>query len=380
LTESTICDAALYDVRILDLAAGLSGAFCTAQLERMGAEVRRLSVRGDGVEPSFLDAYLSASEVYRLHLGREQDPKVIDLGEPADVETLREAVAWADVVVEDGREPLLDLARIDVADRPAGRAVPVVVSLTPNGRGGPRRDDLASDLTVFHGAGPGLAVPGLVADPESMPPLRLGSHQGSFVCGLVAAINVVASLHARRRAPADARIVSDVSAHEALANSYRQSLGTYAYYGGGTGRDLERGRGAGGTVDHRNLPCKDGYVNIAWGGVQQWDSLKGLLGNPAWTEDPDLDTPALRFKNWRKIVPHLEEWAADLEKEQILYLCQGWRIPSAPVNDGAELLPSDVLRSRGFWREVTTARRQITLPGLPIRRSYPNDGGAEMAR
>jgi crotonobetainyl-CoA:carnitine CoA-transferase CaiB-like acyl-CoA transferase len=373
LTDPTSPEGALRDVRVLDVAAGISGAFCTAQLERMGAEVRRLTLCGPGVEPAFLDAHLSASHVYRLYLGRDREQPVIDLSEPADVQELRVAVAWADVVVEDGREPLLDLTGIDIAESPDGQPVTIVVSLTPNGRSGPRRNDLASDLTMFHGAGPGLAVPGLVADTESMPPLRLGSHQGSFVTGLVGAINVVAALHARRRAPQGTRVNSEVSAHEALANSYRQSLGTYAYYGGGTGRDLERGRGAGGTVDHRNIRCRDGYVNLAWGGVQQWDSLKGLLGNPEWSDDPDLNTPAQRYKNWRKIVPHLEEWAADLDKEHILYLCQGWRIPSAPVNDGSELLSSDVLASRGFWREVNTVAGPVKLPGSPVRESFPTN-------
>ena len=354
----------------MDLAHGLGGAFCTAQLERMGAVVRRLDVRGDGVEPAFLDAHLSASEVYRLYLGREAYRPVINLSDGADLDVLREHLAWADVVVEDCREPLLESAGVDLRDVAGPRGVAILVSLTPHGRTGPRRDDLASDLTLFHGAGPGLAVPGLVSDPELMSPLRLGSHQGSFIGGLVAAMNVCAALIARRRAGPDACVVADVSGHEALANSYRQSLGTYAYYGGGTGRDIERGRGAGGTVDHRNIACLGGYVNIAWGGVQQWDSMKGLLGNPSWADDPDLATPAQRYKNWRKIVPRLAEWAADFTKDEILYLCQGWRIPSAPVNDGSELLSSDVLESRGYWTESRLAERAVTVPGSPTRRSY----------
>lgn len=377
MTLAATADGALTGVRVLDLTRALGGAFCTATLGRMGATVVRVEVSGGGAgaEPAFLDAELSKSDVYRAYLNPAEPARAIDLGNVAGVDDLRTLALDCDLVIEDGREPLLEMVGIDVTSGHSDE-VPIVVSITPYGRSGPRRDDVASDLTLFHGAGPGHAVPGLVADPATMPPLRLGSHQGSFVSGLVAAMNACAALHARRRAASGAQVRADVSCHEALANSYRQSLGTFAFYGGGTGRELARGRGAGGTADHRNIKCKDGYINIAWGGVQQWDSLKGLLGNPEWAEDPDLATPPLRYRNWTKVQPRLEEWAADMEKEHILYLCQGWRVPSAPVNDGAELIGAPVLASRGFWTQATEDGRGATLPGRMVQRSYPSTGSA----
>jgi len=369
VAEAAAGQGSLAGVRVLDCSESLAGASCTATLERLGADVVRVRVTGAGAEsaPAFLDAYQSDSETYRHYIGRGEPRRPIDLSAGTDVGALRELVQSADVVVEDRREPLLELAGIDPAALAGPRKVPVVVSVTPHGRGGPRRDDLACDLTIFHGAGPGHAVPGLVSDPPTMAPLRLGSHQGSFVGGLVAAINVCAALLARDRSGPGVLVSADVSCHEALANSYRQSLGTFAYYGGGTNRDLARGRGAGGMADHRNLPCRDGYVTILWGGVQQWDSLKGMLGSPPWMDDPDFATPALRYRNWARIVPHLEEWAADLDKEHLLYLCQGWRIPCAPVNGGADLIASEALASRDFWQQAIVGGREIPLPGLPGR-------------
>jgi crotonobetainyl-CoA:carnitine CoA-transferase CaiB-like acyl-CoA transferase len=364
--------APLAGVRILDCAESLGAACCTATLEGMGAEVTRLEVLapGDGGQPAFLDSYLSGSEVYRDYVRRSTKRRRLDITVPADVSELRALVATADAVVEDRREPLLAAAGIDViadGDVPP----PIVASLTPHGRTGPRRTDLASDLTVFHGAGPGRAVPGLVADPATMEPLRLGSHQGHFVSGLVAAINLAAALLARRRS--GAIVTVDVSAHEALANSFRQSLGTFAFYGGGMGRELARGRGAGGMVDGRNLRCKDGYVNIAWAGVQQWDSLQGALGNPEWMTDPDFATPALRYRNWARIVPQLEEWATEFEREHLLYLCQGWRIPCAPVLEGGDLLDSSALTSRRFWSTVRDGDSEVVLPATPGRRRTDSD-------
>lgn len=356
----------LAGVRVLDCAESLGAASCTATLEGMGAQVSRVEVvgPGDGVASAFLDAYLSDADVYRDYLRRSEPRRRLEVADPADVDALRALVGASDVVVEDRRTPLLESAGIDVTAASDGPP-PIVASLTPHGRSGPREHDLASDLTVFHGAGPGRAVPGLVADPASMEPLRLGSHQGHFVTGLVAALNISAALLARRRT--GATVTVDVSAHEALANSFRQSLGSFAFYGGGMGRELARGRGAGGMVDGRNLRCKDGYVNIAWAGVQQWDSLQGAMGNPEWMTDEELATPALRYRNWAKVVPRLEEWTAEYEKEHLLYLCQGWRIPCAPVLDGGDLLKSTALTSRGFWSSTSGAEGSV-LPGTPGRR------------
>ena len=362
-------DGSLVGIKVLDCSQSLSGAFCAATLERMGADVLHVDVVGTG--SAFLDAGLSDSEIYRDYLGRAGNRPHLDLSESAGRDALRALVSGVDVVLEDSREPLLTTAGIDVTSSPDGRPAPIVASITPHGRSGPRQDDLASDLTLFHGAGPGHAVPGLVADPRLMAPLRLGSHQGLMVGGLVAAINVVAAVYGRDRHATSGVVTVDVSCHEALVNSYRQSLGTFAYYGGGMGRDLAFGRGAGGMVDHRNLKCKDGYFNLAWGGVQQWDSLKGLLGQPEWMDDADLTTPAQRYRNWARIVPRLEEWTAEFEKEHLLYLCQGWRIPCAPVNEGGDLLAVDVLRSRGFWQEVQVDERTVSMPGSPSRREYP---------
>jgi formyl-CoA transferase len=353
-------------VHVLDCSESLGAACCTATLEGMGAVVTRVEVvgPGDGTKPAFLDAYLSDSDMYRDYLNRPQPRRRLDLAQLDDVDVLRQLVANADVVVEDRREPLLETAGIEVGPDGDGNT-PIVASLTPHGRTGPRRTDLASDLTVFHGAGPGRAVPGLVADPATMEPLRLGSHQGHFVSGLVAAVSVSAALLARRRT--GAVVAVDVSAHEALANSFRQSLGSFAFYGGGMGRDLARGRGAGGMVDGRNLRCKDGYVNIAWAGVQQWDSLQGAMGNPEWMTDEDFATPALRYRHWAKIVPRLEEWAGEFDGDHLLYLCQGWRIPCAPVLEGRDLLDSGPLTSRGFWSAAPEGTDATVLPATPGR-------------
>jgi len=354
----------LTGVRVIDCSLALPASFCTSLLRRLGASVTAVEDMSERTEigSAFLDEQLSRGGVYREYVARQKENVRIDLGSADGKAWLEGVLADADVLVEDWRHGLIDALGLDLSEIVERNPRLVVASVTPYGRTGPRSGASASDLTLFHGGGPGHATPGLVADPETMAPLRLGSHQGSFVSGLAAAINVCAAVLQRRRATPTGPVRVDFSCHEAIANSFRQSLGTFAFYGGGLNRDLARGRGAGGTAEHRNIRCKDGWINMAWAGVLHWECVGDLLGRPSWMADERLTTPALRYKNWALVIPHLEEWALEHDKEHIFYLCQGHRIPCAPVNEGIDLLSAEVLASRRFWDQSTEAG--VVLPGV----------------
>lgn len=311
----------------------------------------------------FLDEHLGRSPVYDAYVNGGKEVVDLDPTSENGRNALRDLLAGADILVEDWRAELLEAAGLDREALQRDFPGLIVASVTPFGRHGTRSRWVASDLTLVHGGGPGFATPGLVSDPEHHPPLRMGSHHGAFISGLTAAVNVCAALLAKQSG--DGAVVSvDFSCHEAMANVFRQSLGTFAYYGGGLNRDLARGRGAGGTADHRNMRCKDGWFNLGWAAVKQWDSLKELLGHPEWMEDERLADPGLRQRNWSIAMTHLEEWTSQYDKETLFFLCQGNRIPCAPVNDGIDLLESEALESRGFWDESGGDGSPAKLPSI----------------
>jgi crotonobetainyl-CoA:carnitine CoA-transferase CaiB-like acyl-CoA transferase len=353
-------------LRVIDLSASLGAAFCTSLLQRLGARVTRVETGPwlAGPKTAFVDEYLARSPVYATYVNGAKEVVEFDPLSEAGRGSLDRLLAESDVLVEDWRLELLESAGLERQRLRRDFPGLIVASVTPFGRSGPRSEWTASDLTLFHGGGPGFATPGLVADPESMPPLRTASHQGYFVSGLTAAINVCAAVLYAQRNPSQANVSVDFSSLEALANVFRQSLGTYAYYGGGLNRDLARGRGAGGTADYRNIRCKDGWINLSWSSIKQWETLKELIGNPEWMDDERLASPGLRYRNWPIVVPRLEEWAREYDRESLFYLCQGLRIPCAPVNDGADLLESEALSSRSFWTEGNNEGRPAKLPDI----------------
>lgn len=367
--------ALLSGVRIVDCSASLAAAFCASLLQRLGAQVTRVDSASWPAErkTTFADEYLSESPTYREYLHRGKEVVQLDLLSAEGKDAMKQMLTDSDVLVEDWRTEALEAAGLGRATLSREYPALIVASVTPYGRRGRRSEWPASDLTVYHGGGPGFGTPGLVDDPETRPPLRLGSHQGLFASGMAAAINVCAAILLRTRQPASGSIRIDFSCFEAMANCFRQSLGTFAFYGGGLSRDLARGRGAGGTADIRNIRCRDGWINLSWAGVKQWHSLKELLGHPSWMEDDRLESPALRYRNWTLVQPHLDEWASTQDKEQLFYICQGYRVPCAPVNDGPDLLSADLFISRGFWTDGSYEGRRVSLPDLRSQFS----GGAE---
>jgi crotonobetainyl-CoA:carnitine CoA-transferase CaiB-like acyl-CoA transferase len=337
--------------------------FCTQLLATYGASVTTVVDLSGEQRTLFRDTHLATDEVYAPYLQRRKRVLPLDLSLDGGRAELNGLIREADCVVDDWSADLLNyLASGTESGFGRDRSL-VVASVTPHGHSGPRREAPASDLTIFHGGGPGFATPGLVPDPAVMPPLRMGSHQGLFASGLAAAVNLSAALLLARRRKEAGIIRVDFSCHEAQTNVFRQSLGTFTYYGGGLNRDLSRGRGAGGTAEHRNVKCKDGWFNLAWAGVQWWDSLKELLDYPEWMEDELLSTPALRYKNWAVVLPRLEEWAQQYDREYLFNICQGYRIPSAPVNEGADLIKSSAFASRDFWDGSAGSK----MPGAPSR-------------
>lgn len=314
-----------------------------------------------GQKTQFLDEHLSRSPIYDEYINGGKKTVELDLSSEAGRAELQELLGTAHVLVEDWRNELLHEAALDTPSLQHQFPTIIAASITPFGRAGARSDWSASDLTLCHGGGPGFATPGLVADPEQWAPIRLGSHQASFVSGLTAAANICAAAFQQVRDPQRIGMRVDFSCLEAMANVFRQSLGTFAFYGGGLSRDLARGRGAGGTADHRNIRCKDGWINMTWSFVKQWETLKELMGRPAWAEDERLATPELRGRNWAVAVPHIEKWASEYDKQSLFFLCQGNRIPCAPVNGGRELLESEGLSSRSFWDESESG---TPLPGI----------------
>jgi len=134
----------------------------------------------------------------------------LDLGRPQGADLFRRLVARADLVLE--AEPPRRLAELGLDPEALCAAHPrlIWISVTPFGRGAPRCDEEATDLTILAGGGP---VWSCGYDDHTLPPIRGGGNQGYQIAGHYAALSALTALLHRTATGAGQQV--DVNMHAA---------------------------------------------------------------------------------------------------------------------------------------------------------------------
>ena len=172
----------------------------------------------------------------------------------------------------------------------------------------------------------------------------------------------------------------DVSVQEVMAALHcGYFLPRYIFSGGVVG--LRHGRAGGAQpYPHTVLPCKDGLVTLVAPKIDQWIRFLGLMGSPAWANEPRYrNRRAMQWEYKAEVDALVMPWFADKTKAELLDLFLRHRIPFAPIMDGQDLADSDHLRVRGALGEQELSGGGAFLaPTSPFRfsRSTSRSGRA----
>jgi len=300
----------LNDIRVVEI-GGRSAAVCGLLFAQLGADV--LATRGpgspDGSEASAAgDLALSANKRYTS----------IDLTGAGGGESLKRLLAAADLAVLDLSPRELTALSLTPARLASLNRRLVVVSITPFGLTGPRRDYLGGDLVAFHASGVARLLVGHVDDPEAEPPVRAAGEQAAFIAGLTAACAAMHALYQQHSAGTGQTI--DISVQEALALMAARELAMPGFGGEPAPR---AGRVRGGSAVIPVLPAIDGYVAISPRETHQWRRWLEVLGNPAWGSDARFTTRAERTANYADLFELMAEWSRERRREGSLVAADG---------------------------------------------------------
>ena len=302
----------LADFRVLDLSAGIAGAYASKLFVDAGADV--VAVRAPGERA--LDRFLAAGK--RMAVPGSEGERALR--------------AAADLVVSDEVDPAWT--------REPGQ---VWLSITPWGREGPDRDRAWSEFILQAESG-SIGTRGLPGGE----PFQAGGRITEWVGGTYAAVAALAALHRLRRTGHGESI--DFSLFEAIALagtnfvdlSYRLIVGE---------PDPERLGGLPQAVETPSIePTRDGYVGFCTNSRQQISDFMLLIGRPELRDDEELAQVAgraKRFAEWNEIVHAYTErhTTADvLEAAGLL------RIPVAPVLSGETVRHHEQLVARRALR------------------------------
>tara|TARA_B100001146_G_scaffold172412_1_gene153314 strand:+ start:1564 stop:4215 length:2652 start_codon:yes stop_codon:yes gene_type:complete len=95
------------------------------------------------------------------------------------------------------------------------------------------------------------------------------------------------------------------------------------------------------------------WCTIACFSEDQWQRLVGVMGPPKWATDAKFATLGGRLLHQEELDQGIQSWAQNLEKYELMELCQGSGVPAMPVQSTGNRVDDDPqLRHREIYQEM----------------------------
>jgi crotonobetainyl-CoA:carnitine CoA-transferase CaiB-like acyl-CoA transferase len=358
---------------VLDLSGPLG--FLTGRiLADLGADVIKIEPPGGDPSrawPPWYEHDGKRQSLYWLAYNANKRGITLDIESESGQVVLRELTRSADFVLESFAPGYLTGYGLGYEDLRRENTGLILVSITPYGQEGPRRDVPASDIEIMAASG----AMSLAGD-EAGEPMRVTQPQSAMWAGAEAAMGALTAL-VHRTATGRGQWV-DVSAQSAVI----AALAHAPIFWDLNGVNPERagvfitGRSVTGARMRAFWPCKDGWLNfIVYGGAAGRHTNQQLV---AWMEESGMPCEALSTIDWRTftvtgltqveidaIEAPIGQFLATLTKQEFLEGAAARQMLGYPVSNAADIHCDPQLVARAFWQDVDDPRsgRAIRYPG-----------------
>lgn len=338
---------------VVDLSTGIAGAYCTKLLADGGAQVikveppqgdplRSWSASGAGIEPGADGALFS-------FLACSKHSVVADTEVDDDIDLVNTLLAAADAVVWSRGSTIAD------AFPPATlrRCHPhlIVTAITPFGLEGPWADRPATEFTLQAWSG---GIMGIGRGSPDRAPVFVGGQVGEYFAGAYAS---VATLTSRlRQLSCGTGELLDLSMLETQILGLSYYPVTYFEMLGRPWRDARKVTVPG------IARAKDGLVDVGCGTAQQWFDLCAMTGHQEWIDE---ESPLSITELANEKADEIYAWMQGQTVDEIRELATAFRIPNAPVANGANITGLDHFVERRSF--VANPRDGFCQPDHPYR-------------
>ncbi len=362
---------ALDGLVVLDLSRILAGPTATQLLGDFGATVIKVEnpkTEGDdtrGWGPNYaLDTNGQKTDLsaYFMAANRNKQSVAVDLSTDAGQEMIRQLAARADVVVENYKPGGLRKYGLDHETLCAAHPGLVYCSISGFGQTGPNRDQPGYDL-MAQGYG---GIMSLTGAPDG-PPMKVGVGIADVMCGMYAAVGILAALR-HRDATGEGQHI-DLSLVDAQM-AWLINEGTNYLTSGK--EPVRRGNAHPNIVPYDAFACSDGHILIAVGNDAQFARFCDVLGLGQLAEDDRFKTNVARIENRDTLIPLLSPAVAALSTAEVLDRLHSVKVPAGPIHTVAQALGSDQAQARGTVAEVAADGVQnghVRLLGNPLKLS-----------
>ncbi len=330
----------LEGVRVLDLSRVLAGPYATMMLADLGADVLKVEhpERGDDTR-HWGPPFAGGESAYFLSVNRNKRSIGVDLKDPEGLEKVKKLAAGADVLIENMRRGALE--KLGLGYEGLKEVNPGLVYCSITGFG-PGEDEERPGYDFLVQARGGIM--GITGFPDGEP-TKVGVAIADMVCGLQAAMAVLAALHRRSATSEGARI--EVPLFESQLSWLANRAQEYLVSGEETGR---MGNAHPSIVPYQTFDTSDKKIALAVGNDAQFANLCKALGREELATDERFARNPDRVANREELVAILQEEFSKKTADEWVEEVRDAGVPIGPVNTLADVfsdghvLGSDILQ------------------------------------
>ncbi|MCO7219031.1 CaiB/BaiF CoA-transferase family protein [Klenkia sp. PcliD-1-E] len=355
----------LEDVRVIALEQYGAGPFGSVHLADLGAEVIKIEdPRTGGDIGRYVPPYVHGEDsLFYETFNRNKQSLSLDISTAAGRAVFEDLVRTSDAVWSNLRGDVPAKIGIRYADLAHLNPAIVCCSLTGFGMTGPRQAEPGYDY-VLQGIAGWMSLTG---DPGG-PPTKTGLSLVDFSSGFVAALSLLAGLHAARRDGVGGDC--DVSLYDTAV-----SLLTYpATWAMTAGYEPVRTKDSAhpSLVPFQAFEASDGWLVVGCAKEKFWQRLVAVLGRPDLGDDGRFATFALRDRHRDALLPQLKEAFRTDTVEHWMAQLRAAGVPSSPINDVGQALADPQAAARGLLLETEHPHwGTVKQVGSPVRFGEP---------
>jgi crotonobetainyl-CoA:carnitine CoA-transferase CaiB-like acyl-CoA transferase len=256
-------------------------------------------------------------------------------------------VKISDIVVENFSPRVMSNWDLDFATLKKSNERLIMLSMSATGQNGPWKDFVAYGPTLQS-----LAGLTYLTSYSQDAPMGFGYAYADMVSGLYGAISLLAALEHRDRCGQGQYI--DLSEYEVVCTTIGPALIDACF---NHHQIVPKGNDA----EHRpaapygcyKCSGEDRWCVIAVFTEDEWQSLCGVLGNPAWSEEDKFSSMAGRMKHKEILDRHMGEWTAGQTAENVADGLQQAGIAAGVVQNAEDLANDPQLSACNFFTSLS---------------------------
>jgi crotonobetainyl-CoA:carnitine CoA-transferase CaiB-like acyl-CoA transferase len=364
---TSVSKGPLAGVKVIELCHVMAGPVCGLMLADLGAEIIKVEkIPGGDDTRRTVPPKIGNEAASFMMLNRNKRGIAVNLKTSEGKKVLHRLLADADVVTENYSRGAMERMGLGYEALKEKNPRLIYCSISGFGRTGPYADRGGFDL-IAQGMSGLMSITG---EGPGRPPVKVGAPVTDITAGILAAMGILAALHARTQTGKGQMV--DTSLFEAgIVHTYWQSA---------IGLATGIAPGPMGSAHPLNAPyeafeTKDGYINLGAANQATWERTIELLGRPDLGGDPRFKDASGRLLNRAALAAVLAEEFKKRSSREWLEALERAKVPAGPVYSVTQMHADPQTAAREMVVEVNhSTLGSVKTLGAPVKFSETPGG------